>query len=55
MISHPIQITGTAMAVLVGVILIISPWMIPVGLGYKFLMTLLGAGLCWLGIMFSRG
>lgn len=53
--SQTIQITGTAMAVLAGVVLIISPWMISIGLGYKVLMTLFGAGMCWLGILFSRG
>ena len=55
MSSNPIQITGTAMAVLAGIVLIISPWMLPIGLGYKLLMTLLGMGLCWLGIIFSKG
>jgi acyl-CoA reductase-like NAD-dependent aldehyde dehydrogenase len=55
MSSNAIQITGTAMAVLIGVVLIISPWMIPIALGYKLLMILLGIGLCWLGIQFSKG
>ncbi len=53
--SNIIQITGTAMAVVIGVILIISPWTSGLGFGYKLLLTLLGAGLCWLGVMFSKG
>ena len=44
--SNVIQLTGTAMAVLIGIVLIIAPWPMSIGFGYKFLLTLLGAGLC---------
>lgn len=53
--SNVIQLTGTAMAVLIGIVLIIAPWPMTIGFGYKLILTLVGAGLCWLGIVFSKG
>ncbi len=51
--SSTIQLTGTAMAVLLGTALIIGPWTVAIGFGYKLLLTLIGAGLVWLGVSFS--
>ena len=36
-----IQITGTGISVLIGVILMISPWMLTIGLFNKFLILLI--------------
>lgn len=41
------------MAVLAGVILMLSPWASPISIGVKFLIALVGAILCWLGV--ARG
>jgi len=49
-------ISGTAMAVIVGTILIIAPWTISVGnLSNKIVISFLGLILVAAGIKFSRG
>jgi len=53
--SDIIQITGSAMAVLIGVVLIIAPWTSGIVFGYKLLLSVVGAGLCYLGVAFSKG
>jgi hypothetical protein len=52
--SQIIQMTGSAMAVLIGVILMIAFWITPIGVGYKILIALLGAILCFLGVYLSN-
>jgi hypothetical protein len=53
--SSTIQLTGTAMAVLIGAVLIIAPWPLSTSFGYKLLSTLVGGVLVWLGLSFSNG
>jgi len=51
--SSTIQITGTAMAVLIGAVMIIAPWSIEISFGYKLLVSVIGGLFVWLGISFS--
>ncbi len=51
--SNSIQLTGTAMAVLIGTALIIAPWILTIGFGSKLLLFCLGIILVWGGLVAS--
>lgn len=55
MASNNNLISGSAMMVLLGVILIIGPWTILESFSAKFLLTIVGTGLILLGGHFSKG
>lgn len=48
-------ISGTGMAVLGGIVLIISPWFTPVDFWSKLGLTIFGIILISLGVIFSKG
>jgi len=54
--SNPL-ISGTAMGVLIGVALVIIPWVIswPDAIFGRIIISALGAGLIWLSLRMSKG
>lgn len=49
MVKNSNEISGKAMAVIVGVICLISPWFSQIGFFSKLLISIIGIGLIWLG------
>lgn len=49
MVEHKTEMTGKAMAVIVGAICLISPWFSQIGFGSKLIIAIIGAILIWLG------
>ncbi len=49
MVKNTNEISGRAMAVIVGTICLIGPWFSEIGFGIKFLISLIGAILIYLG------
>ncbi|AJF62345.1 MAG: hypothetical protein QT11_C0001G0192 [archaeon GW2011_AR20] len=50
MVSNTNTISGAAMSVLLGVIIIIAPWVLNLGFSYKFILGLFGIFLIWVGV-----
>jgi len=49
MVEHKTEMSGRAMAVIIGVICLIAPWFSPIGIGSKLLISAIGIGLIFLG------
>jgi hypothetical protein len=49
MVKNTNEISGKAMAVIVGTICLIGPWFSNIGIGTKILISIIGAGLIFLG------
>lgn len=49
MVEHKTEMSGKAMAVIVGVICLIAPWTSQIGFGSKLLISIIGIVLIWLG------
>ena len=49
MVEHKTEMSGRAMAVIVGVICLIAPWFSQIGFFSKFIIAIIGIMLIWLG------
>lgn len=55
MVSNNNVMSGSAMAVLAGIVLIVAPWFVPINLSAKFGLSVVGIVLVWAGLAASRG
>lgn len=53
--EHHSVMSGTAMAVLLGVVIFLGCWFLPIGFGYKLLLFIVGIVIFILGLKHSKG